>query len=118
MALPVRPVQGSRHEETFPTLTAREMERLRRYGTPHKFADGEKLFQTGKRVPGAFLVLSGVVAVSERDGLGHSTPIVEEESGNSSAKSVCFRETLRWSTQRPRVKSRRCSYPRTSFGPC
>ena len=81
MALPVRPVQGSRHEETFPTLTAREMERLRRYGTPHKFADGEKLFQTGKRVPGAFLVLSGVVAVSERDGLGHSTPIVEEGVG-------------------------------------
>ena len=67
--------------ETFPTLTAREMERLRRYGTPHKFADGEKLFQTGKRVPGAFLALSGVVAVSERDGLGHSTPIVEEGVG-------------------------------------
>ena len=81
MALPVQPKQGSRHEETFPTLTAREMERLRRYGTPLKFADGEKLFETGKPVPGAFLVLSGVVAVSERDGLGHSTPIVEEGVG-------------------------------------
>ena len=81
MALPVYPAQGSRHEETFPTLTAREMERLRRYGTPHKYADGEKLFETGKAVPGAFLVLSGVVAVSERDGLGHATPIVEEGVG-------------------------------------
>ncbi len=81
MAHPVYPAHGSRHEETFPTLAAREMERLRRHGTPHKYADGEKLFETGKAVPGAFLVLSGVVAVSERDGLGHATPIVEEGVG-------------------------------------
>jgi len=81
MALPVPPAPGSRHEETFPSLTAREMERLRRYGTPHKYADGEKLFATGKAVPGALVVLSGVIAVSERDGLGHATPIAEQGVG-------------------------------------
>ena len=81
MGPPVHPAPGSRHEETFPTLTAREMERLRRYGTLHKYTDGEKLFASGKAVPGAFVVLSGVVAVSERDGLGHATPIVEQGVG-------------------------------------
>ncbi len=81
MAPPVHPVQVSRYEETFLTLTAREMEGLRRFGTLHKYADGERLIETGKTVPGAFVVLSGVVAVSERDGLGHTTPIAEEGVG-------------------------------------
>ncbi len=68
MTLPV--VNGSRYEETFPTLTAPEMERLRRYGTLHKYADGERLSQTGMAMPGAFVVLRGAVAIAERDGLG------------------------------------------------
>ena len=81
MALPAYPTHGPRHEETFPTLTARELERLRRYGTPRKFTDGEKLFETGKPVPGGFAVLSGLVAISEHDGLGRATPIAEQGAG-------------------------------------
>ena len=75
MTLPV--VNGSRYEETFPTLTAPEMERLGRYGTLHKYADGERLSQTGMAMPGAFVVLRGAVAIAERDGLGHTAPIAE-----------------------------------------
>jgi thioredoxin reductase (NADPH) len=75
VTLPV--VNGSRYEETFPTLTAPEMARLRRYGTLQKYADGEMLCQTGKAVPGAFVLLHGVVAITERDGLGHARPIAE-----------------------------------------
>ncbi len=79
MTVPV--VKGSRYEETFPTLTAPEMERLRRYGTLHKYADGERLFEAGKAIPGAFVVLRGVVAIADRDGLGHTAPIAEEGVG-------------------------------------
>ena len=50
MSLPL--AQGSRHEETFPTLTAPEIERLRRYGASHAYADGEKLVEIGKAGPG------------------------------------------------------------------
>jgi thioredoxin reductase (NADPH) len=75
VTLPV--VNGSRYEETFPTLTAPEMERLRRYGTLHKYADGERLSQTGMAMPGASVVLRGAVAIAERDGLGHTAPIAE-----------------------------------------
>jgi thioredoxin reductase (NADPH) len=79
MTLPV--VNGPRHEETFPTLTAPETERLRRYGTLHKYADGERLVETGKAIPGAFVVLRGAVALAERDGLGHTRPIGEQGVG-------------------------------------
>jgi thioredoxin reductase (NADPH) len=79
MTLPV--VNGSRYEETFPTLTAPEMERLRRYGTLHEYAAGERLLDSGKAIPGAFVVLRGAVAIAERDGLGHTTPIAEQGVG-------------------------------------
>jgi thioredoxin reductase (NADPH) len=79
VTLPV--AKGFRYDETFPTMTAPETERLRRYGTLHKYADGERLFETGKAIPGAFVVLRGAVAIAERDGLGHTTPIAEPGVG-------------------------------------
>jgi len=75
------PAKGSRYEETFPTLTAAEIERLRRFGSLRKYASGERLFETGKPGPGMFVVLSGSVAITQRDGLGHVTPVVEEGAG-------------------------------------
>jgi thioredoxin reductase (NADPH) len=75
VTLPV--AKGSRYDETFPTMSAPETERLRRYGTLHKYADGERLVETGKTIPGAFVVLRGAVAIAERDGLGHTTPLAE-----------------------------------------
>jgi thioredoxin reductase (NADPH) len=77
----IYPAHGPRYQETFPTLTAQDMERLRRYGSPRKYRDGERLFETGKVAPGMFVVLSGAVAINERDGLGHVTPIVEQAAG-------------------------------------
>jgi CRP-like cAMP-binding protein len=81
MTRQVYPAHGPRYQETFPTLTAEETERLRRFGTLRKYADGEKLLETGMAAPGAFVVLSGVVAITERGGLGHATPIVEQGPG-------------------------------------
>jgi thioredoxin reductase (NADPH) len=70
-----------RHEQTFPVLTPQEIERMRRFGVPRSYGDGEALFETGTVGPGMFVVLSGTVAVSQRDGLGHVTPIIDQGAG-------------------------------------
>src|ERR1700761_8100007 len=82
MAELVYPAHGPRYQETFPELTPQEIDRLRRYGSLRKYSDGEKLFEAGKMSPGMFVVLKGLVAVTERDGLGHVTPIVELGAGH------------------------------------
>jgi len=70
-----------RHEQTFPTLTHHEIERMRRFGEPRSYKDGEALFETGRVGPGMFVVLSGTVAITQRDGLGHITPIIDQGPG-------------------------------------
>ena len=39
------------------------------------------LFETGKPGPGMFVVLSGHVAITQRDGLGHVTPVIDQGPG-------------------------------------
>src|SRR3954468_20079535 len=70
-----------RHEQTFPTLTDSEIERMRRFGELRTFRHGEALFETGKVGPGMFVVLSGHVAITLRDGLGHITPVIDQGAG-------------------------------------
>jgi thioredoxin reductase (NADPH) len=70
-----------RYEQTFPTLTPDEIARMRRFGEVRHFADGEALFETGKVGPGMFVLLSGAVAITRRDGLGHVTPIIDHGPG-------------------------------------
>jgi thioredoxin reductase (NADPH) len=70
-----------RHEQTFPALTAQEIARMRRFGELRNYSDGERLFETGKPGPGMFVVLSGHVAITQRDGLGHITPVIDQGPG-------------------------------------
>ncbi len=70
-----------RHEQTFPTLTPQEIARIRRFGDVRSYRDGERLFETGKPGPGMFVILSGHVAITQRDGLGHVTPVIDEGPG-------------------------------------
>src|SRR5215218_5740740 len=70
-----------RHEQTFPTLTHPEIERMRRFGELRSYKDGEALFETGKVGPGMFVVLSGHVAITQRDGLGKVTPVIDQGPG-------------------------------------
>src|SRR3954451_25023311 len=70
-----------RHEQTFPTLTPAEIERMRRFGEPRSFKHSEALFETGKVGPGMFVVLSGHVAITQRDGLGHVTAVIDQGPG-------------------------------------
>ena len=70
-----------RYEQTFPALTSDEIARMRRFGEVRHFKDGEALFETGKVGPGMFVLLSGGVAITRRDGLGHVTPIIDHGPG-------------------------------------
>src|SRR6202045_1870702 len=70
-----------RFEQTFPTLTPQEIARVRRFGEPCTYKHGEILFETGKVGPGMFVILSGRVAITQRDGLGRVTPVIDEGPG-------------------------------------
>ncbi len=76
-----RSAMHPRHDQTFPTLTDREIERLRRFGSLRHYSDGEKLFEAGKPGPGMFVILSGHVAITQHDGMGHVTPVVDQGPG-------------------------------------
>src|SRR3954469_7578123 len=70
-----------RHAQTFPALTPQEIARLRAFAEVRRYGDGEKLFETGKPGPGMFVILSGHVAITQRDGLGHVTPVIDQGPG-------------------------------------
>src|SRR5712675_2086516 len=70
-----------RLEQTFPELTAQEIARMRRCGEVRHYKDGETLFKTGKPGPGMFVILSGHVAITQRDGFGHVTPVIDQGPG-------------------------------------
>ncbi|MEA2920650.1 MAG: thioredoxin reductase [Bradyrhizobium sp.] len=70
-----------RHDQTFPSLTGEEITRVRRFGELRTYRDGERLFETGKPGPGMFVILSGDVAITQRDGLGHVTPVFRRGPG-------------------------------------
>src|SRR6202048_3658609 len=72
------PAVFPRLEQTFPALTLQEIARMRRFGEVRNYKDGEKLYETGKPGPGMFVLLSGHVAISQRDGLGHVTPVSDQ----------------------------------------
>lgn len=70
-----------RYAEIFPTLDAATIQRLRRFGTQRVFKDGEPLYKTGDRGPGMFVLLSGEVTITQRDGLGRITPVANQGPG-------------------------------------
>src|SRR3954454_7387817 len=70
-----------RHAQTFPALTPQEIARLHAFGEVRRYGDGERLFETGKPGPGMFVILSGHVAITQRDGLGHVTPVIDQGPG-------------------------------------
>ncbi len=76
-----------RHDETFPYLTTEEIERLRRFGTERHYRLGEALFIAGEPAPGMFIVLEGMVTISQRDGFGSRQPVVEQGPGQFLAEA-------------------------------
>jgi thioredoxin reductase (NADPH) len=76
-----------RREQTFPALTSQEIARMRRFGELRHYKDGEKLFATGKPGLGMFVILSGHVAITQRDGLGHVAPVIDQGPGQFLAET-------------------------------
>lgn len=70
-----------RYEQTFPELTPHEIARMRRFGELRTYRSGEMLFETGTVGPGMFVILSGHVAITQRDGLGNVTPVIDQGPG-------------------------------------
>ena len=66
---------SSRFQQMFPVLSAAEIDRVRRFGKVERFPDGAFLFQAGEAVAGTYVILSGRVAITPRDGLGKAVPV-------------------------------------------
>lgn len=76
-----------RHEQMFPVLSTDDISRMQRFGESRSFAEGDMLYTAGKAAPGLFVLLSGKVAISARDGLGHRQLIVEQGPGQFLAET-------------------------------
>jgi thioredoxin reductase (NADPH) len=75
-------ILDDRRDQRFPTLKPEELNRLRRFGHPGAFAKDEALVKVGQTGHGLSLILAGEVAVSQRDQLGHTRPIVTYGPGS------------------------------------
>ena len=76
----------SRRHQMFPVLADAEVARIHRFGSLRHYRAGDALFAAGQPSPGMFVVLSGVVSMSQRDGLGHVVPIVRQGPGQFTAE--------------------------------
>jgi len=77
---------AARHAQAFPSLTAREIDRLRRFGSLRRYLPGEAMFVTGEPGPGMFVILSGHTAITQHDGFGRVSPVVEQGPGQFMAE--------------------------------
>src|ERR1700730_16779065 len=76
------PLIEARRDQMFPVLEPAEIDRLARFGQRKSYAAGKRLVATGEIAPGAFVILSGQVDVTQRGVLGHSEPIVTHGPGS------------------------------------
>ena len=72
---------NSRFDQMFPDLSASELQRVAAFGVARRYGDGELILETGKVGPGMIVILSGHVAITQRDGLGHINPVVDHGPG-------------------------------------
>lgn len=75
------PTLEARQGQMFPTLSAAELVRVRRFGSPCRFNDTDRLFETGRSSPGLYVVLSGKLRVTSRDRHGTDWPVVDHGVG-------------------------------------
>ena len=71
-----------RRHQMFPELTDAEITRIGRFGTLQRHERGARMVTAGEPGPGMFVVLKGMVSVTQRDGLGRVTPIISAGRGH------------------------------------
>jgi thioredoxin reductase (NADPH) len=79
-------VLSSRRHQAFPRLSEGDIARMQRFGTLQAYPAGTRIVSAGERGPGLFVVVTGLVAVLQRDGMGNQTPVVEHGPGNFSGE--------------------------------
>jgi thioredoxin reductase (NADPH) len=65
----------------FPMLSEVDVAHISRFGSVQRYARGTLLFTMGEPRPGMFVILSGIVSITQRDRLGHIAPIVRQVPG-------------------------------------
>jgi thioredoxin reductase (NADPH) len=81
-----RSTLDTRRHQMYPVLEPEQVERLRRFGEARSYKSGEFLSTTGEVGPGMFIILSGEVVISQRDGLMERPPIVIHGPGSFSGE--------------------------------
>lgn len=71
----------TRRHQMFPVLDTADAARLTRFGELRHFSRGACLLRAGEPALGLYLVLSGTVAITQRDGLGRVTPVAIQGKG-------------------------------------
>src|SRR5690349_4491780 len=79
---PQQTIIAQRGAQMFPTLAPAELERLKRFGTPMRFAAGEALQRTGEPALGLMLILAGEVEVTQAVPGHDPLPIVTHKAGS------------------------------------
>ena len=82
MALQTQSIREARRDQIFPKLDELEIERVRRFGDARLFAAGELLWTVGQVAAGLMVIVTGKVAVPERDQFDNHKPIVIHGPGN------------------------------------
>jgi thioredoxin reductase (NADPH) len=80
------PTLDARRAQMFPVLEFEEVERMLRFGSLRRYADGARVLETGKPRPGMILVLSGVLRITSRDGHGHDMLVADLPTGGFSGE--------------------------------
>lgn len=75
-------IMESRREQIFPTLGVADIARVARFGQLRRYAADEWVVRSGEAGTGLLLVLSGEIALTQRDSLGHVQPITTLAPGN------------------------------------
>ena len=87
-------------------LTEPEDRANRRFGTVRRYARGGPLFAAGEPGQGMLWCLKGVMALSQRDGLGPSGSIGGHGQESFRRGGFTFRTVTRWWKRMPRRMSR------------
>ena len=77
-----QPIIATRSAQMFPSLSAAEIGRLRRFGTVRTYAKGEALVRVGQSGHGLAVFLTGEAEISQHDESGLRTPIVTHGPGS------------------------------------
>jgi thioredoxin reductase (NADPH) len=77
---------AARRYQIFPVLSATDIDRLRRFGSCSRWRNGDVIFEAGRGSPGMVVVLSGHVAITRCDAMGHVAPVTVIGPGEFTAE--------------------------------